>query len=584
MTSTQIMYQNRLLLPTLREVPSDAEIASHQLMLRAGMIRKLAAGIYQMLPMGLRVQRNVEAIVRQSMNAAGAQEVQMPVVLPDELWGQSGRLDQYGPELARWKDRHGRGFVLGPTHEEAVCDIARSTLKSYRDLPVNLYQIHTKFRDEVRPRFGVMRGREFVMKDAYSFHATESALDQTYLVMLQAYKEVFATAGLEFVVVDADSGNIGGTGSQEFMVLAESGEDAIATCSNCDYGANLEKAATRQPQKAETKSDLTLIHTPNISQIQAVADFLKVAASDCIKCMLYETDTTPLMVLLRGDRTVQDVKLQAAVNAQWVRPMEEELILQNFGDITGYLGPYQFPGSIQILADFSVLDVTQGVIGANQANFHFTGWSYADLGSHEIVDVVEVRDNDHCPACEKGTLAIVRGIEVGHIFKLGTKYSQAMGVSVLDEQGQSIPLIMGCYGIGITRTVAACIEQNHDENGITWPWNLAPWHIHMLLLDPEAPEASSLVQQVANYAMQATILVDDRQERPGVKFKDADLIGCPLQVVIGRKGLENGVIEYKLRKSGKKGTIALTNHESLATGLRDVLCMAQNDSSTIQDL
>ena len=565
------MYQlqSTAMLPTLREAPKDAETASHILMLRAGMIRKLAAGIYTTMPMGLRVQRKLETIIRQAMNATGAQEVLMPAVIPAELWQESGRWQKYGPELMRIKDRHQRDFVIGPTHEEVITDLVRRSIDSYKALPVNLYQIQSKFRDEVRPRFGVMRGREFLMKDAYSFHLDDADLDQTYRAMHNAYSTIFRQAGLQFVVVDADSGNIGGSRSQEFMVLASTGEDELAHCPACNYAANVEKARRHwHANPALTAGSATEVHTPNRRTIEEVSTYLGIAAGQMLKCVMYESDKGPVMVVVAGDREIQDVKLAAAANVEWIRSLPPEQVQAVTGAPRGFLGPIGLPRAVRLLVDASASHIEDGVTGANRPDYHLRGVRYADLPPHELVDVAKVLEHDPCPQCQK-PMRLLRGIEVGHIFKLGTKYSEAMQLAVSAADGAPITVTMGCYGIGVSRTVAAAIEQNHDTKGICWPWALAPWHIHLLELDPELADVQSVrktvVQECARLALD--LLVDERAERPGVKFNDADLIGCPVQIIAGAKALKAGHVEVKHRRSGERENVPVAELTSWLANL-----------------
>ena len=537
------------------------------------MIRKLAAGIYQMLPVGLRVQRKFEQIVRENLDQHQAIELQMPLVLPDELWAESGRLEQYGPELARWNDRHDRGFVLGPTHEEAICEIVRGTVNSYKQLPINLYQIHTKFRDEIRPRFGVMRGREFVMKDAYSFHIDDSSLDTTYQAMLAAYKAIFAASGLQFAVVDADSGNIGGSASQEFMVLADSGEDAIAHCPECAYAANLEKASfaiTAQDTTDASTLTLQVVDTPNTKTIAEVSTFLDVDPSTCVKSIVYDSDMGPVMVCIAGDREVELTKLVSQVGTKWIHPMPEQQIEEELGLPVGYIGPQNLPANLTLFVDRTVARIAGGVIGANQPNKHQVNFSSTMYPEHSVVDVARVQEGDCCINCG-GTLQILRGIEVGHIFKLGTKYTEAMSVNVLDQNGKQVVPTMGCYGIGITRTVAACIEQNSDERGIQWPLSLAPWHVHILQLDPNDEQSQQYTTDLLELLNEREVLIDDRKERPGVKFADADLLGCPVQIILGKKSIQAGKIEVKNRQTNEKFELSLPDSPTFRGEIENIL-------------
>ena len=539
---------------TLKEIPAEAELISHQLMLRAGLVRRLAAGLYSWLPMGLRTLQKVERIVREEMNRAGAFEMVMPVVQPAELWQESGRWKDYGPELLRFEDRHKRAFVAGPTHEEVITDIARRELKSYRQLPVNFYQIQTKFRDEIRPRFGVMRAREFIMKDAYSFHIDEPSLQQGYRAMYDAYTRIFTRTGLRFRAVRADSGAIGGDVSQEFHVLAASGEDAIAFSDGDEYAANLEAAiavAPAEPRPAP-KEPLTKVTTPGAKTIEDLVKFLKVPATKTIKTLLVdgaeENDVVALVV--RGDHELNAVKAQKLPGvANPLRMASADRIARSSGAVVGYIGPIGFKGRIYV--DHSALALSDFVAGANEKDMHFTGANWErDVQGMIAADIRNVVEGDPSPS-GNGRLKIVRGIEVGHIFQLGQKYSDPMKGVVLDESGKEVKLYMGCYGIGVTRIVAAAIEQNHDDRGIIWPEPIAPFHV---VLVPMGMQKSERVREVADRlyaeltAAGIEVLYDDRDARPGVKFADAELLGIPHRLVVGERGLEAGKLEYRGRR------------------------------------
>ena len=539
---------------TLRDVPADAEVVSHQLMLRAGLIRRLSAGLYTWLPMGLRVLRKVEQIIREEMNREGAIELLMPTVQPAELWQESGRWEQYGPELLRLKDRHERPFVYGPTHEEVITDIARRELRSYRQLPVNFYQIQTKFRDEIRPRFGVMRAREFTMKDAYSFHIDEASLEQGYQAMYRAYTRIFERMNLRFRAVRADTGSIGGNASQEFHVLADSGEDAIAFSDGDDYAANVELAEAVAPAgaRAAPSLPLTRVPTPGAKTIAEVSALLGVPASKTMKALFVEgADAGVVALLVRGDHELNAIKAQKLPGvASPLRMAGPEQVRAATGCEPGYLGPVGLPAGIRVYADRATAHLADFVCGANEKDLHLTGVNWGrDLPEPEVADLRNVVPGDPSPS-GRGTLGIARGIEVGHIFQLGRKYSSAMKAEVLDEQGQSVTMFMGCYGIGVTRVVAAAIEQNHDERGIVWPLPIAPFHVSLI---PINLQKSERVREVADRlyagltAAGVEVVYDDRDARPGVKFADDELVGIPHRLVVGDKGLERGVVEYKPR-------------------------------------
>jgi len=540
---------------TLRDVPADAEVVSHQLMLRASLIRRLAGGMYTWLPIGLRVLRKVESIVREEMNRAGAFEVLMPTMQPAELWIESGRWDKFGPELLRIKDRHDRSFCYGPTHEEVITDIARRELKSYRQLPVNFYQIQTKFRDEIRPRFGVMRAREFTMKDAYSFHLDDASLEAGYQAMYRAYTAIFERLQLKFRAVRADTGSIGGSASQEFHVLADSGEDAIAFSDGDDYAANLEMAEALAPATPRGAATATLqkVATPKVRTIDDLTKFLGVTADRCMKTLLVEGDKGgAVAIIVRGDHELNAVKAQKLPGvASPLRMASVEQVLATAGCEPGFIGPVGL--TCKVYVDRSAAHMSDFVCGANERDMHFTGANWGrDLPEGEVADLRNVIAGDPSPT-GKGTLGIARGIEVGHIFQLGRKYSEAMNATVLDEQGKAVTMAMGCYGIGVTRVVAAAIEQNHDERGILWPEPIAPFDVSIIPINlqksarvQEATEALYAELTAAGFE----VVLDDRDARPGVKFADDELIGIPHRIVIGDKGLERGVLEYKRRRDG----------------------------------
>jgi len=555
------MRYSQYLLNTVKETPADAEVISHKLMLRTGMIRKAAAGIYSYLPFGLRSVRKVEQIVREEMNRAGAQELLMPMVTPADLWIESGRWQQYGKELLRLKDRKEGDFCLGPTHEEVVTDIVRREVKSYRQLPLNLYQIQTKFRDEIRPRFGLMRGREFIMKDAYSFDIDEAGADAAYEKMYQAYRCIFERCGLRFRAVEADSGNIGGSYSHEFMVLADSGEDAIVSCDSCEYAANVEKAELRADQAAADapRHELTRVHTPGQKTIADVCAFLKLPAERSIKALVVTTDADEtVMVLLRGDHELNEIKLCRVLGCNTVEFASDEQVLALTGSPVGYLGP--IGAKLPIYADNAVRQLGDFVCGANQEDYHFTGVNLGrDVTLEHFADLRQAVAGDPCPRCD-GRLEAWRGIEVGHVFKLGVKYSEKLEATVLDEQGKERTLIMGCYGIGVGRTVAASIEQNHDENGIIWPMPIAPFQVLVTLVNPKDEAVLKAGSELYHDLLErgVEVLFDDRDERPGSKFKDADLIGIPLRVTVGSRGLQTGEVELQRRRSGERSMLKLS--------------------------
>ncbi|HHM04643.1 MAG TPA: proline--tRNA ligase [Gammaproteobacteria bacterium] len=556
------MRTSQLLLATLKETPSDAEVISHQLMLRAGMIRKLATGLYSWLPLGLRVLRKVEAIVREEMNRAGAQEVLMPVVQPAELWEESGRWDQFGPELLRFCDRHGRDFCLGPTHEEVITDLVRGEIRSYRQLPANFYQIQTKFRDEIRPRFGVMRAREFIMKDAYSFHLDKTCLQATYDTMYETYSRIFKRMGLGFRAVRADTGSIGGDCSHEFHVLADSGEDAIAFATGSDYAANVELAAALPPPgpRPAPSAGMQTVATPGRHSIGEVSAFLGVPAQRCIKTLLVQGAEEPVVALvLRGDHELNELKAEKlkAVAAPLTFASAEQ-VQEVAGCAPGSLGPVKL--TIPVIADHSAAALADFVCGANRNGEHCTGVNWGrDLPEPETADLRKVVEGDPSPDGH-GVLAIKRGIEVGHIFQLGTKYSEALHATCLDESGRQQVMTMGCYGIGVSRTVAAAIEQNHDEQGIIWPNAIAPFQVCLIPIGLHKSRrlrnaAEGLYRELLDAGIE--VLLDDRKERAGVMFADMDLIGIPHRLVLGERGLDKGEVEYKARRDSDSRLIPL---------------------------
>ena len=572
------MRYSQLLAPTLKDDPADAEVVSHKLLVRAGMIRQVARGIYDFLPLGLRAVRRVETIVREEMNRAGAQEILMPAVCPAELWQESGRWEKYGKELLRLKDRHDRAFCFGPTHEEVVTDIVRREVRSYRQLPINLFQIQVKFRDEVRPRFGLMRGREFLMKDGYSFHSSVEDCRREYENMFRAYSRIFERCGLKFRPVEADTGAIGGSQSHEFQVLADSGEDAIASCTKCGYAANVEKAEGRSPalpDSGETKR-LESVPTPGQRTVEEVSAFLGIPPERFVKTLVYVTDRGEAIVgLVRGDRDLSEAKLKNAAGAAVVLLADEDTVRRTTGAPVGFAGPVGL--SCRVFADLSLRGMRGAVTGANQADTHFVGLDLErDAGSVELVDLQMVHGGDHCGRCETGELEIHRGIEVGQVFYLGRRYSEPLRATFLDAGGAEQVIEMGTYGIGITRTVAAAIEQNHDADGIVWPIPLAPFPVAVVPLSRDSGDLWNTAERVYGElrGRGIEVLLDDREERPGVKFKDADLIGFPLRVTIGAKSLARGNVELKDRRAPKAeevpvsevvGRVAATVEKALAS-------------------
>ncbi|QJB55262.1 proline--tRNA ligase [Pseudodesulfovibrio sp. zrk46] len=558
------MRLSKYYIPTLKEDPADAEVMSHKLLMRAGMIRKLTSGIYNYLPLGLRSINKVSQIVREEMDRAGAMEVLLPMVQPADLWEETGRWDFYGKELLRLNDRHGRNYCLGPTHEEVITDLVRGEIKSYKQLPVNLYQIQTKFRDEIRPRFGLMRGREFIMKDAYSFDKDEEGAEKSYFEMFEAYKAAFSRIGLRFKPVQADSGQIGGDFSHEFMVLADTGEDTIASCKSCDFGANLEKAKVRLPEGVCHCDETNIpameeVDTPGAHTVEEVCEFLNIKPSKLVKTLLFIIDGEPVAALVRGDREINDVKLRNLVGGNDIELADEETVKKVTGAPVGFAGPAGLDKDVPIYADRELCLGTDWVAGANKGDTHVKHLSLGrDCKVTKFDDLRVIEPTDPCPECG-AEIEFTKGIEVGHVFKLGLKYSEKMEATFLDENGKAKPMVMGCYGIGVSRIVASAIEQNHDENGCCFPPSIAPFEVALISLGGKdqdvADKAEELYAEIMKLGVDAAY--DDRKERPGVKFAEADLIGYPMQLVLGGKGLKNGIIEAKDRKSGEKTELPL---------------------------
>ncbi len=548
------MRYSKYFLPTMRETPSEAEVPSHQLMYRAGMIRKVSSGIYSYLPFGLRAIRKVEQIIREEMDRAGAIEVLLPFVQPAELWQESHRWEEYGKELARFKDRHDRDCCLGPTHEEIITDIARKEIRSYRQMPLNLYQIQTKFRDEIRPRFGVMRAREFIMKDAYSFDVDEKGADESYQKMLDTYSRIFTRCGLKFKAVEAETGLIGGTFSHEFMVLAETGEETIVSCIKCSYAANIEKAEFKRNlfhTENPTLRPLQKVFTPEKKTVEEVTQFLGVSAKDLVKTLIFETDKGYIAVLVRGDHEVNEKRVKDKLSLTHIQLANEKSIEKLSNSPKGFSGPIGL--SIPIFADIDIKTMYNFVTGANEKDAHYINVNLdRDFKVSQFLDIRRYAPGDLCPHCGSET-RMDKGIEVGHTFKLGTKYSKAMGATFIDEKGNEKEIVMGCYGIGVGRTVAAAIEQSHDENGIIFPMPIAPFQVIILPVNIKVElireTAERLYQDLTERGIE--VLYDDRDETPGVKFKDADLIGIPIRLTLGEKNLKKGLIEIKKRKTGE---------------------------------
>lgn len=557
-------YQSKLFMPTLREVPAEAEASSHRLLLRAGLIRQLAAGVYTYMPLGRRVLRKLETIIREELDAVGAQELGMPAMQPADLWKQSGRYDDYGAELIRLQDRNDREFALGPTHEEVVTALVGAEVSSYRELPFTLYQTGVKFRDEKRPRYGLLRGREFVMMDAYSFDEDPAGLDQSYEAMVQAYKAIFRRIGLHYSIVEADGGAIGDAGgTHEFMALADIGEDTIVSCPDCGYAANLEKAEAGSVGISGQSSGGTIqrLYTPGASTITELCEQLRTKPSDFVKTLIYAADGRPIAALVRGDHEVNESKLLNATGAKALELADAAMTEAATGAPVGFAGPVGL--DMPIYADAAVMEMAGAIVGAREKDWHLAGWLPADIaGTATVADIRNVQEGEACPRCGEGTLAFRKGIEVGHVFKLGTKYSESMGAFFADRNGRPAPLVMGCYGIGVSRLISALAEQCGTESGVDWPIEVAPYDAHILLMSATDGAQRELAERLANTlsAAGADVLVDDRNERPGVKFKDADLIGIPNRFVVGR-GAAEGMVEW--RKAGGE-TIAMPWKEAAA--------------------
>lgn len=548
------MKQSKLLIPTLKEVPSDAEAISHQLMLRGGYIKQITAGMYAYLPLAYRVLRNIEAIIREEMENIDAAEMLVPAALPAELWQQTGRYETYGPNLFKFQDRHERDFILGPTHEETFTTIVRDAVKTYKKLPITLYQIQTKYRDENRPRFGLLRGREFIMKDAYSFHAEEESLDKTFRDMDSAYTNVFNRVGLNFRSIIGDAGAMGGNNSKEFMAIAPIGEDTVVYSDESDYAANLEMAQNKRtmPKSHEMLGELQKVATPGAKTIDEVAEFLGSSADREIKTLLFIADEKPVVVLMHGNDEVNEVKLKNYLSCDFLRPAEEDEARKYLGAGFGSLGPVGVSEEIEILADLDVENMANASVGANEDGFHYLNANLGrDFSVTHFADLRTVQEGEISPD-GKGRLKFTRGIEIGHIFKLGTRYSKDLDAVVLDENGRQLPIIMGCYGIGVSRLLSAIVEQHSDENGIVWPRSIAPFDVHVIPVNVKKEEQVELSEKVTELLENAgyKVLVDDRKERPGVKFADSDLIGIPARITVGKKAAE-GIVEIKLRRTGE---------------------------------
>jgi prolyl-tRNA synthetase len=550
------MRFTKYFIPTYKEIPAEAEVISHQLMLRAGMIRKLTSGVYTFLPIGLKSLRKVETIIREEMNRSGGIEVLMPAVHPAELWKESGRWDYYGAELLRFRDRNNHEACLAPTHEEVITDLVRREIHSYKQLPVNFYQIQFKFRDEIRPRFGVMRCREFIMKDAYTFDVDEAGADKSYEIMRQTYSRIFQRCGLKFKIVYADSGSIGGSFSQEYMVLADTGEDQIVTCSKCEYAANMERAEVRwdgpeTPAAAGTLKSLEEVDTPDMRTVEEVTSFLSVSPRELVKTLIFKTDTEVVAALIRGDHEVNEVKLKNLLRADSVELADPGLVAEVTGAPMGFAGPVGL--KVKMIADNALQAMADFVTGGNKHDVHFVNVNLGrDFQPNQFADLRLVMPGDSCPSCN-GELEFKRGIEVGHIFKLGTKYSKPLNAVYLDEKGEEKVIIMGTYGIGVARTIAAAIEQNHDADGMIFPMPIAPFEVVVLPLQLHEAEVSAAAEKIYEELLKQglDVLIDDRDLRPGVKFKDADLLGIPLRINVGARNLKDGTVEMKLRTEAK---------------------------------
>lgn len=550
------MKQSKLFAPTLREMPNDAEAKSHQLMLRAGYIRQVASGVYAYLPLAHRVLANITQIVREEMEAIDAVEMDLPSFIPADLWQETGRYATYGPELMKIKDRHERDFILGPTHEETFTDLIRGDIDSYKKLPLTLYQIQTKYRDEKRPRFGLLRGREFLMKDAYSFHMSDETLDETYQAMNQAYSKIFSRLGLNYKAIIGDAGSMGGRESTEFMALSESGEDTIVYSNGSDYAANLEMAesAVLEISNDQPQLEREIVETPNVRTIEEVGGFLSKTSAEILKSVLFIVDDEqPVFVVVRGDHTVNEVKVKGQVGASSLRPATDEEIIEQFGATPGFAGPIDLPENVQIIVDYHVKNSINTVIGANKEGYHFININPdRDFDQFEYADLRTVEEGDPAPT-DEGQLVFERGIEIGHIFKLGTFYSEKMNATVLDNTGRPQPIIMGSYGIGISRLLSAIIEQNYDDKGIVWPSNIAPFDVHIVPIKLTDADQSALTEEIKQLLEEAglSVLIDDRNERAGVKFTDAELFGIPVQITVGRDAAD-GIVELTSRRDGQQ--------------------------------
>ncbi|MCK8826273.1 proline--tRNA ligase [Natroniella acetigena] len=564
------MKMSQMYIPTLKETPADAEVVSHKLMLRAGLMRKLSSGVYTYLPLGYRVIKKFEDIVRQEMDRAGAQELLLPALQPAELWEESGRLKNYGPELMRLENRQGREFCLGPTHEEVITNLVRDEVRSYKDLPLNLYQVQTKYRDEIRPRFGVLRGREFIMKDAYSFDTDQAGLEESYQQMYDAYQEIFTKCALDFRSVKADTGTIGGKDSHEFMALAEAGEDIVVYCEECGYAANLELATSQVEveENEEALKELTEVDTPDATTMEELVAELELPLDKMIKALFYQAEDEIVLALVRGDYDLNEIKLANLLDVVNLE-LAGEQVYEELETVKGFSGPVGLDGQVKIIADKLVMKLTNVVSGANKVDKHYINVNpERDFTVTEVADIRSVKEGESCVECGAG-LSLTSGIEVGQVFKLGTKYSQALEASFLDENGKSQPLVMGCYGIGITRTIAAVIEQNYDQYGIKWPKALAPYMVHLLPLgndDQVSDKTTELYDQLSAAGIET--LVDDRKERAGVKFNDADLIGCPIRITIGSRSLAEGKLEVKMRQTGEELEIEA---DQALTAIKDLI-------------
>jgi prolyl-tRNA synthetase len=550
------MRMSQTLIPTLKEAPAEAEVPSHILMVRGGYLRKVAAGVYSFLPLGWRVVKKVERIIREELDRVGCSEVFLPAVIPAELWQESGRWEKYGAQLLRFKDRKGADFVIGPTHEEVICALVRGDVRSWRQLPLNLYQIQTKFRDELRPRAGLMRGREFIMKDGYSFHVNQTDADREYQKMYDTYSRIFTRCGLAFRAVEADTGNIGGSSSHEFQVLTETGEDALVACDTCDYAANVEQAISRAPSARVGVPGTTVkkVATPGKHSIADVSGFFGLPPEKLVKTLIYLADGKPIAVMVRGDREVNEIKLAKALGADTLALAGDLVVKQVTGAAVGFAGPVGLKTAAPIYVDVEVAALSDFVVGANEDDAHLTGANVdRDFKPAAVGDYRTAMAGDACARCEGGHLKAYRGIEVGQVFALGTKYSKPMGVTFLDVDGQEKPAVMGTYGIGVTRIVASAIEQNHDKDGIVWPLPLAPFEVTVLELQQDDDSVIATAKRLYEELTAAGIdvLYDDRDERPGVKFKDADLIGIPFRLAVGKKGMAEGIVELKRRNGSE---------------------------------